>query len=182
MKTPDLDSIFTTQENFRDGFSTMILSTVSTEGRPEASYAPYVRSSDGKLYAYVSELSRHTANLLAQPKASVLFIESEENSKHLFARQRLTYDCLVQEVERNSENWQHIMTLFEKRFGKFIQMLRNLNDFHLFCITPHRGAYVAGFAQAYELTGNRLENIRHMNDIGHKPRDKATDEAMQNLS
>lgn len=182
MQTPDLDAVFAAQENFRDGFSTLILSTVNGEGRPEASYAPYVRDADGKLYIYVSELSRHTANLGQQSKTSVLFIESEADSKHLFARQRLTYDCLSREIARDSEHWQYIMGLFQEKFGKFMEMLRNLNDFHLFEITPHRGTYVAGFAQAYEITGERLNNIRHVNDTGHRPADKATDDAMQQVT
>lgn len=179
---PDLTAVFDAQEAFRDSFSTLILSTVSDECRPEASYAPYVRDADGKLYVYVSELSRHTANLKQQPQASVLFIESEQDCKHLFARQRLTYECQAREVERNSEHWQYVMTQFQTKFGKFMEMLRNLNDFHLFEITPQRGNYVAGFAQAYEITGERLDSIRHLNDTGHRPADKATDQAMQQVT
>ncbi|MFZ0469261.1 MAG: pyridoxamine 5'-phosphate oxidase family protein [Thiogranum sp.] len=179
---PDLATVFTAQETFRDSFSTLILATVSDECRPEASYAPYVRDTDGRLYVYVSELSRHTANLKHQPRASVLFIESEQDSKHLFARQRLTYECHTREVERASERWQYILMQFETKFGKFMEMLRNLKDFHLFEIRPQRGTYVAGFAQAYGITGERLDSIRHLNDTGHRAADTATDQAMQQVT
>lgn len=179
---PDLEAVFAAQEAFRDSFSTLVLATVSDQCRPEASYAPYVRDSDGRLYVYVSELSRHTANLKHQQRASVLFIESEQDSKHLFARQRLTYECRTREIARDAGQWRDVMAQFEARFGKFMDMLRNLNDFHMFEITPLRGTYVAGFARAYELGGDRLDSIRHVNDTGHRAADAATDRAMQKIT
>ena len=178
MKNLALKEVFEEQAVFRDRFQTLILSTVDPNGRPEASYAPFVRDNEGNLFVYVSELSRHTQNLMASNQASALFIQSEEEASHIFARQRLTYECASEEIERESTRWHTILDMFENKFGKFIEMLRNLEDFHLFIIQPQRAGYVRGFAQAYEITGEKMDQIRHINDAGHKAQNKATKENM----
>ncbi|MDP6189367.1 MAG: pyridoxamine 5'-phosphate oxidase family protein, partial [Gammaproteobacteria bacterium] len=48
-------------------FDTVLLGTVSNNGLPDASYAPYVYV-DGYYYVYVSELATHTGNLLNTDK------------------------------------------------------------------------------------------------------------------
>jgi heme iron utilization protein len=52
---------------------TLLLSTASTKGVPDISYAPFVRDNAGIFYIYVSELAGHTVNLLNNPLASLLF-------------------------------------------------------------------------------------------------------------
>lgn len=153
-------------KRFPQQFKSLILGTVNASGRPEASYAPYVEK-DGVYYVYVSELSAHTANLAGAARSSILFIEDENNAKHIFARQRLTLDCTAAEIARSHERFQEVMDIFRLQFGSFMDMLSNLQDFHLFALTPEEGGYVAGFAKAYRLTGTQLSEIQHRNDQGH---------------
>ncbi|MBF6058768.1 MULTISPECIES: HugZ family protein [Thiomicrorhabdus] len=169
---PTLAGIHKEFQEFTLSHNSVILGTVDPHQRPEASYAPVLKDID-RFYIYVSELSKHTLNLLEHPRASLLFIENEENAKHLFARKRATLETRALRVPRDSEIWHKIIEKMEDKFGEIIQMLRPLEDFHLFELTPQSAGYVRGFAQAYRLEGENLSEVTHIRDRGHgKSREK----------
>ena len=153
------------------------MGTVNIEGVPDVSYAAYV-AYEGDYYIYVSELSRHTQNLMDTGRVSLLFIENEDRARHLFVRQRMTLECKAQEVIRGTQRFESMMDRFAAKFGKFMQMLKGLSDFHLFRITPLQGSYVRGFAQAFRLEGKDLLQVSHVNDTGHRAQDQETREQM----
>ena len=130
---------------------TMLLSTASVSGVPELSYAPFVRDQAGCFYIFVSELAAHTANLLANPKASVMFIRTESESRNLFARERAVFNCKAREIGRKEEIYTSQLTALQDKFGEVVSLLRSLSDFHLFALSPESGRYVAGFGQAYTI-------------------------------
>ncbi len=177
----DLESIREEYIHFPEEFNSVMMATISADGHPDASYAVYVFQ-DSAYYVYISELARHTENLIHSGKVSLLFIENEEQAQNLFARQRMTLECSANEVERDSEHFNRILDLFEQRFGTIIQMLRSLTDFHLFRIEPNSGSYVRGFAQAYKLYGEGLRQIHLINDKGHRAKDKETQNKMNEQS
>lgn len=80
---------------------TLILASISKDNLPHISYAPYVRDHDGTFYIYVSELAQHTANLLENQQASILFIRPESESSNLFARERIVFSCRVDKIQPN---------------------------------------------------------------------------------
>lgn len=150
---------------FLAGFGSLVMATVSADGVPDASYAPFVRGDDNAFYVNVSELSTHTANLLSTPLVSVLFLEAEEHSKQLFARKRLSFEARAELVDRDSPTWTRVMDLFERKFGDVVQLIRPLADFRLMRLEPQRAVFVRGFAQAYPLEGSALEALRSVNDL-----------------
>lgn len=150
---------------FLAGFRSLFMATVSADGIPDASYAPYVRIDDNAFYVNLSELSTHTANLLATPLASVMFLQPEDDSKQVFARKRLGFETEAGVVERESAPWRRVMDLFERKFGDVAALIRPLEDFKLFRLVPHRGVYVRGFAQAYPIETSELEQLRPVNDL-----------------
>ncbi len=155
----------TIQQDFqtlRESLKTVHLATVDSEGRPESSYAPYVWVGQA-CYLYLSELARHSSNLIANPAISLLFIEGEEKTKNLFARRRIILQGEVQKIERNTRLYKTVMTDFKNQFGDFIDVIEPLRDFHLFQINPQNGRFIRGFAQAYELTGPGLNQVKHIN-------------------
>jgi putative heme iron utilization protein len=158
---------------FPEQFKSLHLATCNAIGEPEASYAAYVER-DGLYYVYTSELSSHTANLAANGRCSVLFIESEEQAKHLFARRRLTLQCTAIECHRDNPEFEPLMDVFAQKFGSFMEMMRQLTDFHLYQLSPISGGYVSGFAQAYTLDGIGLSQIKHRNEQGHRSAKKVT--------
>ncbi|PPD32666.1 MAG: pyridoxamine 5'-phosphate oxidase [Methylomonas sp.] len=175
-KTIDLDTVREAYQALQQSFKSTLLATVSDGGQPEASYAAYVKV-DGAYYIYISELSAHTQNLLANGKVCLLFIEDEDKAAHLFARQRVTYHGTANEIDRDTDAFDSIMNLFEDSFGVFMKQLQNMQDFHLFRIQLQRGSFVQGFAKAFTIEGNELEQIRHVNDVGHKERTPNTETA-----
>lgn len=145
-----------------DGFKTLLMSTVSTEGVPDASYSPFVRMEDDCFYVYVSGLSRHTTNLETTGLVSVLFVEDERDTKQLFARRRLSFDCRIKLIPRDSSRWKDVMEHFSRKFGDVVELIQPLSDFKLFALVPQSGVYVRGFGQAYRFAGTVLENFQHI--------------------
>ncbi|MFH7243058.1 MAG: HugZ family protein [Spirulina sp.] len=138
----------------------LMLSTVNADGTPNASYAPFVMDDTYQIYLLTSGLSAHTPNLLRTGRASVLIIEDEGQTQQVFARQRLTYDCQVSPIARHSDPWETQMAQFEARFGDIIAMLRQLEDFQLFSLTPQAGRFVMGFGAAYEVDPANLSQLQ----------------------
>lgn len=162
----DLDLVRKEFDDFPNRFKTLLLATVSQSGRPNASYAAYVEL-DGDYYIYISELAAHTGNLQSTNSASVLFIENETDAGHLFGRRRITYDMVADTIPRDGVRFQMIVDQFSARFGSIMDNLRNLTDFHLFRLHPTQATYVAGFARAYTIGGEEMDQIRHINGRGH---------------
>jgi putative heme iron utilization protein len=163
-RTPT-EPIFEEAREFLAGFRSLVMATVSANGIPDASYAPFVRIDDNAFYVNLSDLSAHTANLLATPSVSVMFLQAEEHSKQLFARKRLSFDGDAEVEPRDSPSWGRIMDLFEQKFGDVVELIRPLEDFKLFRILPRRGVFVRGFAQAFPIEGPELEQLRSVNDL-----------------
>ena len=162
-----MNEVLEEARRFHESFDSVMMAT-SREDVPVATYAPYVTDEDGCFYIYVSELSAHTPNLMQNPRASLLFIEDESQAQHLFGRKRVTYSCVAEPVERDSGVFAEIMNRFKAKHGSFMDMMRELRDFHLFRLIPQQASYVRGFAQAYQLQGGGLAEIRHVSDKGHR--------------
>jgi putative heme iron utilization protein len=109
---------------------------------------------------FVSELSPHTKSLLRSGRVSVLFIEEESATRNLFARRRLSYRCSATEVASSDERFDRVLASLEQRFGRLIQTLRALPDFHLICLSPEDGRYVTGFAKAFHIEDPRRARLR----------------------
>ncbi|KYC40682.1 pyridoxamine 5-phosphate oxidase [Scytonema hofmannii PCC 7110] len=156
------ETALTAYQGFTDQFLSVAIATVSTDGIPNASYAPFVFDENKNIYIYVSGLATHTQNLHAVPTVSVLFIEDESQTKQIFARRRLIFDCTATLIERDTDSWQQIVDRFEARFGDIIQMLRELPDFRIFKLTPNTGRFVIGFGAAYEVDPNGFATLKHI--------------------
>lgn len=136
-----------------------MLSTVTADGQPQASYTPFVMEGDRTFYIFVSGLSSHTQNLKTTAKAGILLIEDEAQTNQIFARRRLMYDCSVKLIDRHDPQWATWADKFKARFGNLIDMLRQLPDFQIFQLTPQSGRFVVGFGAAYEVDTTDLTRL-----------------------
>ncbi|MBD2409829.1 pyridoxamine 5-phosphate oxidase [Nostoc calcicola FACHB-389] len=157
-----MENIQAQYEKFPEQFESIIISTVSAEGIPNASYAPFVMDDAKNIYIYVSGLATHTTNLYANPHVSVLLIEDEAKSKQIFGRTRLSFDCTATLIERETDKWNQIVDQFQGRFGQIIEVLRGLSDFRIFQLSPREGRFVIGFGAAYRINGDRLHQLVHI--------------------
>ena len=129
-------------------FKTVLMATASADGEPEVSYSPYAIC-DGLLHVLLSDLSLHTGNLKSNPRASLLFIESEQDAAQLHARKRVTFKVSAEQVSRDSDHWRRAVGAMEERFGEIIPLLESLPDFHLFAMRTDCAVLVKGFADAH---------------------------------
>ncbi len=146
----------------REKTSSLVLATVGNNGLPNISYAPFVGDEAGNFFIYLSGLSEHTTKLLTNPVAAILLIEDESNTKQIFARKRISYQCVVELVQRNHSNYETVLDSMSARFGNVVNILRSLPDFYLFQLSPISGRFVTGFGQAYELSGENLTQLLHI--------------------
>ncbi len=138
----------------------LVISTQDNDGLLETSVVPFVES-DGCFYIFVSELAKHTQNLLAklnqnesEPlQISALMLADESETEQLFARERIGFQLRVVEVVREEARYDPVLALFAERFGDVVEVLNGLPDFHLFELSSQNGSYVRGFGQAFAFQG-----------------------------
>lgn len=141
---------------------TLQLATLDSQGLPAISYTPFVRDDSGRFYIFISELASHTQDLLRQPKAAVMLIEDEQETRQIFARTRVTWQCVAEPVGRDTAVFPQILDTMERRFGNVISLLRGLGDFMLFRLQPQSGRFVMGFGKAFVLAGEGLQELQHI--------------------
>lgn len=145
-------------QTFLQTQKTVMISSITAEGLPLISYAPYILN-EGKLYIYISRISDHYASIQQSECIQAMLIADEVHSPNLFARERLRFVCRPRLVEEHTH--EVVFQQFEEKFKKpMIDLLRGL-DFSLFELTPLEGRYVVGFGKAFDV--NLLENtISHV--------------------
>ena len=148
--------------SFKQSVKTLQLSTLTAEGKPNASYSPFVIDEQGNFYIFVSQLASHTQDLLANSQASILLIQDEAEARQIFARRRISYQCDVEVLEDENSDYTKILDTLENRFGNVVELLRTLPDFILFRLRPTQGQYVKSFGKAYKLVGDGLLGLEHI--------------------
>ena len=136
----------------------ILLATLNEEGEPHAGYTPFLLD-DGDVIIFVSQLALHTRDLMANGRASAMIISDEADSSQIFARTRVSYQCRARIVGRENALYDSLLDRFEQQHGKMIGLLRQLPDFILFRLVPHRGQFVMGFGKAFKLSGKKLDQF-----------------------
>lgn len=102
-----------------------------------------------------------------------MMIEDEAEAAQIYARKRLTFDATAKAVERETELWTQVIGQMQARFGDIIDNLSQLQDFTLYQLTVTQGLYVKGFGQAYQVSGDDMVDMVHL-DQGHQPLSNAS--------
>lgn len=155
---------------FRDSRKTLQLATISPEGIPNATYAPFAFDSQA-YYILVSDIASHGRNLKTNRNVSIMMVEDESEAKQVYARKRLTFDTHAELVEKHTQAWERGVAALQARFGEIIDNLSQLGDFNLYRLIPESGRYVKGFGQAFEISGNDLLDFVHLTE-GHVQAEK----------
>ena len=139
------------------------LSTLGDTGAPLSSYAPCLVREQG-VVVFLSQLSGHCKNLLHDSRAGVLLIADESDVRNPFARQRVSYECVAKVVEPNDAPYEGYLDSLAELHGNTVALLRQLPDFVLFCLQPQSGTYVEGFGKAFELSGDHMTQLQHIDE------------------
>ncbi|MEZ6136691.1 MAG: pyridoxamine 5'-phosphate oxidase family protein [Pirellulaceae bacterium] len=142
-----VDELREEARSFINECQTAVLATVSPEGAPLASYAPFVFHEES-FYILVSNLAAHTRNLTTSTQCHVMLIRDEGQSPNLFGRQRLSFPCEIESVARENEQFPAVILAMRERHGPVVSMLENLPDFVLMRLQPGNGNFVQGFGRA----------------------------------
>lgn len=141
-------------ESFLETFQTLVMASITPEGGPHASTAPYVRM-ESDFYILISTVAQHGRNLLVNPNVSLLFVEDESQCIQPFARKRVTIEASATEIMREDDFFERVIDLLKDRFdSELITSLSQMGDFHLFKLSPKSGSVVMGFGKAYRLDSN----------------------------
>jgi len=134
----------------------VFLSTVTLDGQPNGSYAPFLLDEKGDFYIFISQLASHTQDLLNNSQVAILLMEDEQDTRQIFARKRASYLCNCSVISKDDMNYVALLDLFELRFSNIISLLRTLPDFILFKLEIQSGDFVQGFGKAYKITKDGL--------------------------
>lgn len=156
-------------ESFLETFQTLVMASLTPEGEPHASTAPYIRI-DNNFYVLISTVAQHGRNLLSNPNISLLFVEDESQCVQPFARKRVTIEAVASEISREDEYFTRVIERFKAHFDpELVISLTQMGDFHLFKLSPKSGSVVMGFGKAYRLDNNLevMTQIMGQHQRGH---------------
>ena len=91
-----------------------------------------------------------------------MVIEDESMSQNLFARNRLVLECKATRLDRNSDEFARWIKPYRERFGAIVDTMLQLADFNLYSLDPSQGVFVKGFGQAYRISGDSMNKIKHI--------------------
>ncbi len=161
--------------NFTDNVQSVILSTVSKDGEPFASYSPFVEDKDGNFYVFISTAVLHSHNMSATKKAHILFLEDESKTEHIYVRRRMYFSADSERFEEDDERANDIFELFKDKFKDKVSHFPMMKDSRIYKLTPKNGNLVLGFGSAYKISDDRKSLL--INDKGHS---KSHDEGLKN--
>jgi len=137
----------------------LVLATHDALGECELGVTPFVFV-DGVFAVLLSGLAPHTRHLEREPRAQIMLLEDETETRQPYARLRMSVRCEVTRLARDDERSDAIFAQMQARFGSIVPLLRGLNDFNVFTMQPKDGRFIAGFGKAYRLDG--LSVVEHL--------------------
>ena len=130
------------------------------EGVPFVSMILYAASPDfSAFYTLISKLAHHTQDIQKNPSVSLMLIETCEGiSDDPQQRARISISGDALPVSRDDPEYESIPALYLEKYPQAGFNL-TLGDFSFYRIAPRTARYVAGFAQAFNLTPDDLKKI-----------------------
>jgi len=146
-------------KTFISTIKTAVIGTLNKDNTPFSSYAPYIYDNN-RFYIYISSIATHTKNIEANTNTSLFFVEDESVSENLFARKRISLQCTATKVERASERFEEVFSLYNDKFDtSMVGMLKNMTDFNLYELKVSSGEATFGFGDAYIIGGENMDEL-----------------------
>jgi putative heme iron utilization protein len=135
-------------KHFSDGFLSVSIASLTPEGTPYISYAPFVKF-ENHYYIIISQMAKHYHNLKEHQDASIMFLEDESKAQSIFFRKRLSYEVDAVFEDTNIE----VIEAFKQRHGHMIDQLLTL-DFVIVRLKIKKGLLVLGAGRAYVINSD----------------------------
>ena len=145
-----------------------MLATIG-EARPLASAVPFVALEGWvDLLLHLSTLAAHTQNLLRDPRASLLVMETDDLQKNPLALTRLILEGTADRLDRNSATYEALARRFTDRFPD-AAITMTLGDFQLWHLRFEAAQFIAGFGRAYKAESGHPHVWQHQGRRDSKP-------------
>jgi len=129
------------------------------DGEPNlAMVAIAVESDFSAFYIHVSTLGKHTRDMQADPRVSLLLTETDDNRPDPQTLARLSLNGTAEMLQRTDPHYPQVRHAYLARFPEAEQLF-SLGDFNLWRINPKGGRFVAGFAQAFNVVPEVLVRV-----------------------
>lgn len=140
--------------------STRVLSlAVVVDGAPEAALLPYALRADfGAVYVQASALARHAGGLIADARVGVLVHAADSPDADPMQLPRLSLQAKVRILDKGTPDFAAAAARFSGRFPA-AGMTLELGDFNLYELSIERGRYVEGFARAFNVGPQTLQDV-----------------------
>lgn len=126
------------------------------DGSPFVSMVLFAAAEDfSAFYLHISSLARHTRDLQADQRASLMIAETDDGTRDPQTLARLSLEGEAVAVPRDDPTAEDIRRLYLAKYPQSGPNF-NLGDFSLYRITPRRGRYVAGFGKIFNLGPEQL--------------------------
>lgn len=132
------------------------LATQGSEG-PEASWVAYVAEADfSGFLLHLSRLAAHTRNLLDNPRACLAISEQDQEGRDPQELARVMIQGSVATIPAETTDYRTSANRYQHRLPQ-AKRLFTFSDFLLLRLTPTRVRFVGGFARAYTLDAEQLQ-------------------------
>lgn len=134
------------------------LATIDADG-PLASMVCYaVEPATGGLLLHLSQLARHTRNMLADNRVSLIVSEGDDGREDPQTLARFNIQGQAMALERDTAAHNTARQIYQTRFPASAQRF-GFADFVLFRLVPREVRVVGGFAKAYTLSGDEFRQL-----------------------
>ncbi len=141
----DLRSLFTDQRVLS------LALTLPPDGAAYAGLLPFIMDPGRTAFLVrASKLARHSRGMTAGARVCVLIHEKDDDTKDPLQLKRVTFECNVEPLVRDTPEWIAARDRYLARFPS-AELTVGLTDFQIYRLVPEAGMYVAGFGRAIAL-------------------------------
>jgi len=141
----DLRSLFTEQRVLS------LALTLPPDGTAYAGLLPFIMDAGRTaIIVRASKLARHSRGLTAGARVCILIHEKDDATKDPLQLKRVTFECVVAQLSRDTAEWIEARDRYLERFPSAALTI-GLTDFSMYRLIPQSGMYVAGFGRAIAL-------------------------------
>jgi heme iron utilization protein len=125
--------------------------------QPRISMVAFVVTPDfSAFYIHVSKLAQHTMDMQKNKYVGFMISETDDGRADPQTLARLSVRGAAEFLPPGEPGYTPIKELYLSRFPESLPLF-SLDDFSLWCIVPKGARYVAGFARAFNLTLESLQ-------------------------
>ena len=129
------------------------------DGSPLVSMVAYLPENDfSAFYVHISKLAQHTRDLLAYPRAGMLVSEPDDGRDDPQTLARISILSRAEQIAAEDAAYPGVRSRYIARFPQSAPLFR-FGDFGLWRLVPQSARFVAGFAQAFNLTPEALKRV-----------------------